>query len=100
MSRPCCAVAICPSKAWRSTFVDALGQPPSLEGGGDAMQVAQKDKLTVVPSGGALGAEVRGIDLSKSIDDDTMAEIKEAWSEHLFLCFRAQKLTDDQLIAI
>jgi taurine dioxygenase len=68
--------------------------------GGDAMQVAQKGRMDVAPSGGALGAEVRGIDLSKPIDDDTMAGIKEAWNEHLFLCFRAQKLNDDQLVAI
>ena len=55
--------------------------------------------LEVVPTGAALGAEVRGVDL-RSIDDATFAEIiYRAWLDHSVLLFRDQQLGDDDLIA-
>jgi len=54
--------------------------------------------LDVVPTGAALGAEVRGVDL-RSIDDATFAEIHRAWLDHSVLLFRDQQLGDDDLIA-
>jgi alpha-ketoglutarate-dependent taurine dioxygenase len=54
--------------------------------------------LDVVPTGAALGAEVRGVDL-RSIDDATFAEIYRAWLDHSVLLFRDQQLGDDDLIA-
>src|SRR6478609_3958189 len=52
----------------------------------------------VVPSGAALGAEVRGVDL-RSIDDATFGEIYRAWLDHAVLLFRDQQLGDAGLIA-
>ena len=53
----------------------------------------------IVPSGDALGAEVRGIDLSKPLDELVFAVVEQAFNEHSVLCFRDQKLNPDQLIA-
>jgi taurine dioxygenase len=49
--------------------------------------------------GEALGAEVRGVDLSQPIAPDAVARIRAAWLEHMVLRFRGQKLTDPQLLA-
>jgi taurine dioxygenase len=55
------------------------------------------DRIQVVPTGAALGAEVRGVDL-REIDDGTFAAIHRAWLDHLVLLFRGQTLDDDDLI--
>jgi taurine dioxygenase len=49
--------------------------------------------------GEALGAEIRGVDLSRPLEERTFKEIREAWLEHLVLRFRGQKLTDPQVLA-
>lgn len=46
----------------------------------------------------ALGAEIQGVDLSKTIDDPVFEKIVEAWHEHLLLIFRGQTLTPEQHI--
>lgn len=53
--------------------------------------------VSVIPSGKALAADVRGVDLSKELDDATFKVILDAWSQHLVLRFRGQRLTDPQL---
>jgi hypothetical protein len=53
--------------------------------------------ITVRPSGKALGADIEGIDLSRPLDDASFAAILDAWSEHLVLRFRGQRLTDPEL---
>lgn len=55
--------------------------------------------LDIEASGKALGADVRGIDLSKPLDDTAFRSIAKAWNEHLVLRVRNQSLTDAQLIA-
>ncbi|MSQ55689.1 MAG: TauD/TfdA family dioxygenase [Betaproteobacteria bacterium] len=52
----------------------------------------------VVPSGRALGAEVRGIDLSRELDDSVFAGLRAAWLAHLVLVFRDQRLNDERLM--
>jgi taurine dioxygenase len=47
----------------------------------------------------ALGAEVSGIDLSWSLEQDDVATIEDLWRERLVVVFRGQKLSDPQLIA-
>ena len=47
----------------------------------------------------ALGAEVSGVDLSRTLPAGTFAEIRKAWLDHLVLRFREQTLSDPQLIA-
>jgi len=53
--------------------------------------------MKVIPSGCALAADIQGVDLGAPLDPDTLKEIVEAWSLHLVLRFRGQKLTDPQL---
>ena len=47
----------------------------------------------------ALGAEVRGFDLSQPIAPQLFAQIRAAWLEHMVLRFCGQKLTDLELLA-
>lgn len=47
----------------------------------------------------ALGAEISDIDLSAALADDTIAELRAAWLEHLVLVFRHQNLSDAALVA-
>jgi len=54
--------------------------------------------LEVVPTGAALGAEIRGVDL-RTIDDNAFAAIYKAWLDHAVVLFRDQQLSDEDLIA-
>jgi taurine dioxygenase len=54
--------------------------------------------LDITPTGAALGAKVRGIDLSRDIPGDVRDALRQAWADHLILQFRGQTLTDDQLV--
>ena len=47
----------------------------------------------------ALGAELSGVDLSRSLSQESFAEIRSAWLDHLVLRFRDQKLSDPHLLA-
>jgi taurine dioxygenase len=59
---------------------------------------AISDLIQVVPTGAALGAEIRGVDL-RTIDDAVFAAIHRAWLDHLVLLIRGQELNDDDLTA-
>lgn len=53
--------------------------------------------IEIVPSGHALGAEIRGVDLRR-MDDALFGAIHRAWLDHSVLLFREQALADDDLI--
>jgi len=55
--------------------------------------------LEVHPIAGALGAELSGVDLSRTPDDDTVAAIRRAWLEHLVIFFRDQDLPPAKFLA-
>src|SRR5437016_5647609 len=59
---------------------------------------AGTDLIDIVPTGAALGAEVRSIDL-KSIDERRFAALERAWHQHQVLLVRGQMLSDQDLIA-
>lgn len=61
-------------------------------------RTADKAGVTVVPTGGALGAEIRNVDL-RTIDERDFAVILGAWHDHLLLLFREQELNDEDLVA-
>src|SRR5437762_1440493 len=44
----------------------------------------------------ALGAEIIGIDIRKSLDDQTFSRVHTAFIEHCVLLFRGQPLTREQ----
>src|SRR5262245_55360229 len=54
--------------------------------------------LDAIPTGAALGAEVKGVDL-RDLDDATFARILQAWHDHSVLLIRDQSLSDHDLIA-
>jgi len=53
---------------------------------------------SVIPTGKALGAEIRGVDL-RTITDADFRAIHQAWLNHIVLLFRSQNLTDGDLIS-
>jgi len=55
--------------------------------------------LTIQRLSPPLGAEVLGVDLARPLDAATLARISAAFQEHHLLCFRDQRLTDDELTA-
>lgn len=64
------------------------GSAPSLAGA----------RVEIVPTGGGVGAEVKGVDL-RTIDAADFAAIRRAFSEHSVLLFRGQRLDEEGLIA-
>jgi taurine dioxygenase len=56
------------------------------------------DAIDVIPTGAALGAEVRGVDL-RAVDDAAFKRVLRAWHDHCVILFRGQALSDADLIA-
>ena len=54
--------------------------------------------IDIVPTGAALGAEVRGVDLT-SLDDRQFAALRRAWHQHQVILVRGQTLGDQDLVA-
>ena len=50
--------------------------------------------VQVVPSGKAVGAEIRGVDLAQPVPEATKELMRQAWAEHGVLWWRDQKLPD------
>src|SRR5689334_333281 len=59
----------------------------------------QQSSFKVTPIDAALGAEVRGVDLTK-LDDATFNALHDVWLEHLLLVFRGQSLTAQDLVTL
>jgi taurine dioxygenase len=57
------------------------------------------ESFKVEPIAGALGVEIRGVDLAGELSDDTVAAIRRAWLEHLVVFFRDQDLPPAQFLA-
>src|SRR5712671_531131 len=55
--------------------------------------------LSIQHSNAVLGAEISGIDLSRSIAQDDVDAIESVWRERLVVVFHGQKLSDPELIA-
>lgn len=53
--------------------------------------------LEVIPSGQACGARVEGVDLTRPLDEETIAAVRAAWLEHHVLAFSGQAMNDDDL---
>jgi taurine dioxygenase len=63
------------------------------------MDLPGAKRISVVPTGAALGADVAGVDLSRPLDDATVRSVASAWHQHLVLRFRGQSLDDPGLLA-
>ncbi len=53
--------------------------------------------VEIIPCTKTMAAEIRGVDLSQPVDDDSAATLLEAWHKYVLLLFRDQKMTDQQL---
>src|SRR5580698_3550211 len=42
-----------------------------------------------------IGAEIRGVDLGRALDEETLQQIRDAWHQHAVLLFRDQHLSED-----
>ena len=56
--------------------------------------------IAVEPIAGALGAEVRGVDLAEPLRNSVAAELRHAFVEYCVLFFRDQRLTPEQHLAV
>jgi taurine dioxygenase len=54
--------------------------------------------IEVRPIAGALGAEVRGVDASGPLAADVIAELRQAWLDHLVIFLLDQQLTPQALV--
>ena len=57
-------------------------------------------RISARPIAAALGADIEGVDLHRSIDPDTLSDLTAAWARYLVLRFRGQRLSDPQLLAL
>jgi taurine dioxygenase len=53
------------------------------------------DTISVAKLHPVIGAEIRGVDLGRPLDDLTIRQIKDAWHQHTVLVFRDQRLSED-----
>jgi taurine dioxygenase len=54
--------------------------------------------MEIIPTGGALGAEIRGVDVTKPLAPTDVTELEEAVLRHLLLLFRDQTLTEEEQV--
>ena len=57
-----------------------------------------QSSFEIVPTDGALGADIVGLDLSQPIDAQSVERLYRAWGDHLVLRFRGQQLDEAALI--
>jgi taurine dioxygenase len=55
--------------------------------------------IEIIPTGAALGAEIRGVDVSLVLDDATFATIEQAYDAYGVIFFRGQRITPPQQVA-
>ena len=58
------------------------------------MAVAGMEGLKIIPTGGALGAEISGVDLSRPLPADAVAGIRQALRQHCLIYFRKQRISE------
>jgi alpha-ketoglutarate-dependent taurine dioxygenase len=54
--------------------------------------------IEIIPTGAALGAEIRGVDLARPSDEGTFGEIERAFNEYGVIFFRDQEITPPQQV--
>ena len=63
-----------------------------------AVQAPRAGEVVVTPVSPHIGADITGVDLSQSLSDAQIAQIQDAWMQHMVLRFRGQNLSKDQLL--
>src|SRR5262249_22707837 len=64
---------------------------------GEKMTIAGEtlNRVSVTKLHPVIGAEIGGVDLSRTLDNEAMRQIKDAWHQHTVLVFRDQNLSED-----
>lgn len=65
----------------------------------NAAPVNSPAAFEVVPTGAALGAEIRGVDFALPVPEEVKEALRRAWAAHMVLVIRGQRLDDEQLLA-
>ena len=55
--------------------------------------------IEIVPLSPALGAEIRGVDVSQPLSEKDFQQILDAWHQHLVILLRGQQLDEEQQVA-
>ena len=55
--------------------------------------------IEIIPTGAAIGAEIRGVNLANPLDDATFAKVEEAYNTHGVIFFRNQRLIPSRGVA-
>ena len=76
-----------------------MNSPTNHGPGHSALNVGRFGDIEIVPMRGALGADVRGVDLHR-LDDRTFRLLYGAYLDHLVLRFRDQSLDPEDLVAL
>ncbi len=61
-------------------------------------QISDSPSLQVLPTGGALGAEICGVDLARPLSPDTIQQIHRALLNHYVLFFRRQHISEEEQV--
>ena len=56
------------------------------------------EALEVIPTGRAVGAEIKGVDLANPVSKELAEAIQQVWTDHLVIFFRDQKLSPKNYI--
>lgn len=62
------------------------------------MTLTTSAELRVLPSGGALGAEIRGLDLGRELTPEQVKQVRAALLAHCVLVFRDQRISDEDQV--
>lgn len=62
--------------------------------------VSAKSSIETIPSGDALGAEIKGVDLAAPVAEDVQKQLGDAWAAHQVLLFRDQELNEEDILAV
>jgi taurine dioxygenase len=63
------------------------------------VQGGVRERLEITSLTPDIGAEIRGVDLSTELSDETITSIRAAWLEHLVVFFPDQELTPEAQVA-
>lgn len=58
------------------------------------MVVEQSKRLEIIPTGEALGAEIRGVDLTRPLPETFVISLRKALLEHCLIFFKNQRVTE------
>ena len=76
--------------------IKSFGPRPFLRDRAQELDDLRFDRIGIRRASPVIGAEIRGVDLAKPIDDETFSEIRKAYVEFKVIFFRDQDITTDQ----